>query len=100
MYMQIYAETQSVTTNTHTHAHTTVLCTLTPLHRSHFIATPEIKVPLAKEGCRGRREEKDRGGEKQRRDRRRETEAIDRLELAQSGIELYHKRRASQQEAL
>lgn len=49
---------------------------------------------------RKERKEKDGEGEKQKTDRRREIGAIDRLELAQSGIELYHKRRASQQEAL
>lgn len=46
-----------------THTHTTVLCTLTPLHRSYFIATLEIKfhwqMRAAEEG-----EKKDREREK------------------------------------
>lgn len=86
----------------HACTHTTILCTLTPLYRSHFRARPEIKFlwqsGATEEG--GERERENREGKKQKRDRKSQIEPIDRLELAQSGIELYHKRRASQQEAL
>lgn len=61
-----------------------------------FHSNTRNKVPLAEEGRRGRSE---RGGERRERDRKSEMETIDRLELAQSGIELYQKGRASQQEA-
>lgn len=87
----------------HTHActHVTVLCTLAPLHRSHFTATPEIKFLWQRRAAEEEaREEENRGGETRERDRKSEIETIDRLELAQSRIELYQKRRASQQEAL
>lgn len=100
-----YEHTHTVSTNTsawklrqpHTCAHTR--------NRSlHPRTSPQItfhsntrnKVPLAEEGRRGRSE---RGGERRERDRKSEMETIDRLELAQSGIELYQKGRASQQEA-
>lgn len=56
--------------HTHTCTHTTVLCTLTPLHRSHFIATPEIKFHWQR-----RAEEEEGQRKKTARERnRRETE--------------------------
>lgn len=81
--------------HTHARTHVTVLCTLAPLHRSHFTATPEIKFLWQRRAA----EEEAREEEKDGRDRKSEMETIDRLELAQSGIELYQKGRASQQEA-
>lgn len=71
---------QSLATNTfmHTHSpphtHKTVLCTLTPLHRSHFTATPEIKFhwqrrAAEEEGERGKTE---RGRKTEERQKERE----------------------------
>lgn len=47
--------------HTHARTHVTVLCTLAPLHRSHFTATPEIKFLWQRRAAEeeAREEEKD-----------------------------------------
>lgn len=97
MCICIWAHSQCLQTQAHENsdnhtrarAHVTVLCTLAPLHRSHFTATPEIKFLWQRRATEEEAREEEKDGR----------ETIDRLELAQSGIELYQKRRASQQEA-
>lgn len=97
VYMHMSTLTQCLQTQAHENSdnhtrartHVTVLCTLAPLHRSHFTATPEIKFLWQRRAAEEDAREEEKDGR----------ETIDRLELAQSGIELYQKRRASQQEA-